>query len=145
MKESAIKISLAQRFFACDWLLRIWLAVFSFGVPLVVLWTLNMKVVFAATWYIWFLIVGVLLLFACAGFLIGAVLFSALVAPLLHLRSRLNGGPFSIGDMVLVVGGKYRGRRGCVYSLGQGNIVVVEFDGDDKARLEFGQQQLLRQ
>lgn len=142
MKEPPIKISLAQRFFACDWLLRIWLGVFSFGVPLVVLWTLNLKVVFAAAWYVWFLIVGVLLLFACAGFLVGAVLFSGLVAPLLHLRSHLNGGPFSVGDMVLVVGGKYRGHRGCVYSLGQGNSVVVEFDG---ARLEFGQQQLLRQ
>jgi len=145
MKEPPIQISLAQRFFACGWLLRVWLSVFSLGVPLLVFWTLNLKVVFAAAWYTWLLIVGVLLLFAFAGFLVGAVLFSMLVAPLLDLRIRVNGGPFSVGDMVLVVGGKYRGRRGFVCSPGQGNSVVVEFDGDDKARFELGQQQLLRQ
>jgi|GEM_PF-3375264 len=144
MKETPVEISLAQRFFASGWLLWVWLGVFSFGVPLLVLWTLNLKMLFAAAWYIWVLTLGVLLLFAFAGFLVGAVLFSGLVAPLLHLRTHFNGGPFSVGDMVLVIGGKYRGRRGFVYSLGQGNSVVIEFDGDDKSRFDFGQQQLLR-
>jgi hypothetical protein len=128
MKEPAIEIPLAQRFFACGSLLRVWLCVFTVGLPLLVLWTLSLKVVFAAAWYIWLLIAGVLLLFAFAGLLVGAVLFSVLVAPLLHLRIHVNGGPFSVGDMVLVVSGKYRGCRGSVYSVGQGNSVVVEFN-----------------
>jgi hypothetical protein len=142
-KETPIQISLAQRFFACGWLLRGWLVAFSLGLPLAVLLTLNLNV-FAAGWYVWLLLAGLSLLLAFAGFLLGTVLFSGLIAPILELRTRLNGGPFLVGDMVVVLGGKYRGRRGCVHAVGQGVNVSVEFSEENKASFEFGQHQLQR-
>jgi len=106
---------------------------------------LNLKVVFAATWYVWLLFLGVSLLFGFVGFLVGAILFSLIIAPLLELRIRFNGGPFLVGDMVVVLGGRYRGRRGCVYQLGQGISVLVELGKEENARVELGQHQLLRE
>ena len=143
MKESAVQVSLAQRFFACSWLLSAWLGAFSLGVPLVVLSTLNLKGVLAAGWYVTLLVVGVSLLFALAGFLLGAVSFSTIMGPLLELRSRLNGGPFSVGDTVVVLGGKYRGRRGYVDGIGYGTV-SVEFGEKEKSGFEIYQHQLLR-
>ena len=144
MSEDVSQITLAQRFFASNWLLRIWLAAFSLGLPLTVLSALNLPALFEAAWHIWLLLISVSLLFAMAGFLIGLVLFSALVAPLLQLRTRLNGGPFSVGDVVTVLNGKYKGQRGCVCAVGQGISVSLELDNDKNRQFEFGQHQLLR-
>ena len=145
MKEAPIYTSLSKRFFASNWLLRAWLGAFSLGLPLALLLTLNPRVVFAAAWYVWFLLLGVSLLFAFVGLLLGAILFSVMIAPLLQLQVHLNGGPFSVGDMVVVLGGKYRGRRGCVRAVGQGNTVSVELGVEDEARFEFGEHQLQRE
>jgi hypothetical protein len=139
------QVSLAQRFFASKWLPRLWLAAFSVGLPLALLRALNLKLLFTGRWYVRLLLVGVLLLFGLAGFLLGTVLFSLVIAPMVEVRTRLNGGPFSVGDMVVVLAGRYRGRRGCVQQLGQGTTILVEFDKDGKAPVEVHQHQLRRE
>jgi hypothetical protein len=145
MKELPVQVPLAQRFFASDWLLRVWLAAFSLGLPLALLRTLKLNMVFAAAWHVWLLFLGVSLLFGFVGFLLGAILFSVMIAPLLDLRVRLNGGPFMVGDMVVVLSGRYKGHRGCVYYLGQGTSVLVELGETEKSSVEVHRHQLLRE
>lgn len=127
MQEPPFQVSLAQRFFANSWLPRVWLGAFSLGVPVTALAALNPKMMLAAGGRVWLLIAGVSALFAFAGFLIGAVLFSTFIGPLLELRTRLNGGPFAVGDTVVVLSGKYRGRRALVDRIEQGTMVSVKF------------------
>jgi hypothetical protein len=142
MQEPSFQVSLTQRFFASNWLLRVWLVAFSLGFPLTVLGWLNLKMMFAVGGHVWLLVVGVSSLFAFAGFLTGVVLFSAFIGPLLELRTRLNGGPFAVGDTVVVLGGKYRGRRGLVDRVGQGAVVSVKFDEKEEPGFEIYQHQL---
>ena len=142
MQEPSFQVSLAQRFFASSWLPRVWLGAFSLGLPLIVMNSLNLKNMFAAGGHVWLLVVGITSLFALAGFLIGTVFFSALIGPLLELRTRLNGGPFAVGDTIVVLGGKYRGRRGMVDRIGQGMVVSVKFGEKEESGFEIYQYQL---
>lgn len=147
MEETPIQISLTQRFFASGWLLRIWLGAFSLSLPLAGLSELNLRAVFAAGWHAWLPLVGASLLFEVVGLLLGVILACVVLAPLYRLRTPLNGGPFAVREMVVVLGGEYRGRHGRVYALWQGETVRVELGDEERASFRdiVGQHQLLQQ
>jgi hypothetical protein len=147
VEEAPVNVSPLQWLFANNWPIRIWLIAFSLGTPLAALSTIDFSAAHAFGWRLWLALLAMSLLFAMAGFLFGAIAASAVLPPLYWLRTHLNGGPFALGDMVVVLSRTHRGRRARVYDTWQGDTVRVEIGEEAKAGFRdiFGQHELLRQ
>ena len=96
--------------------------------------------------HIWLVVVFIaaLLPCVCVGM---SFIFSALtLLPFHALMVRLNGGPFRVGDKVILLAGKHRGLLTYVYSLWQGDSIRVELGSSAKEDYSdvVGQHQLLR-
>lgn len=76
-----------------------------------------------------------LILFAVPATLLLASIVSPFLAfvifdDLVQRQERQNGGPFSVGDRVVVIPGRNSGREATVTSLGQCNSLRITMDGD---------------
>jgi hypothetical protein len=55
-----------------------------------------------------------------------------------------NGGPFSIGDRVVIIVGRHSGRAGVITSSGQCQTLRLTLDGEDVEYGSYSQYQLKR-
>jgi hypothetical protein len=122
MSEAPFYVSPGQWFFANNWPVRVWLGGFALTAPFFALRTIDLGTALALGWRFWLNLLGQSLLWAAVGFLVGVVLCGSVLGPLYRRRTRLNGGPFGAGDMVVVLSGKYRGQTRRVYARWQGDI-----------------------
>jgi len=115
-----VDITRRQRWFAENLPWRVWCRVFeitgaSFGLVLGAAWAADGGWTWASVFY------G--LVCGWVGVLLGRTLALIggwpVLGPLYHHQACLNGFPYAIGDEVQILAGRYRGRRGRVYELGQ--------------------------
>ena len=76
--------------------------------------------------------------------LISPLLAFAIFHGMIERQTRRNGGPFSIGDRIVVIAGRYSRRPGVITSYGQGRTLQVTFDGEDEERGSYSSYQLKR-
>ena len=70
------------------------------------------------------------------GILVSLPFVPAVIGPLYHLRGRLNGAPYSVGDRVRILAGPYSGRVVRVYEVwSERNQVRVELGDQTKIEL----------
>lgn len=59
-------------------------------------------------------------------------------------QTRRNGGPFAIGDRVVIIPGRHAGRAGRISSYGQSQALRVTLDGEDAEHGSYSHYQLKR-
>jgi hypothetical protein len=118
-----------QRVFASRWVGRAWFAT-ACGTCVY----LVMREVLVRSADLWVLFYSVVLLPIALGLgFFGGVLSAAVIwPPLVTWRERINGGPFSEGDVVEVLRGPHAGRICQVYSQWQGKTVRLKL-GEEAA------------
>ena len=87
-----------------------------------------------------------MILFGCfLGLLLAILLGWFVLGPLYYSQVERNGGPFKVGDEVLILTGPFRDRVARVYSPWQGDRVRVDLGEEAKQRFRdiFSQTQLL--
>jgi len=125
-----------QRFFASPWPLWLWFGPWWLTPPAIALW----KAGFEPSSLGNPLLMGYLALIAFGALLMGH--FMGLLAgwfvmsPIYFWRGKQNGGPFSMGDRVQIIGGRFRGRQSVVIGQGQGESVRVELGPEAAARFD---------
>ncbi|MBC7773552.1 MAG: KOW motif-containing protein [Pyrinomonadaceae bacterium] len=136
-----------QLFFARGTLGNMWLIASAvFGEAFALLWSEpNIEFFTRASGVFWLLVGAVIA--PVAGVFALLVPGYFLLWPVYLLIERMNGGPFKVGDVVMVLAGPYRGRIGRIYGLSQGNSVCVALGLKEQKSYEdiFGPIQLLRQ
>ena len=141
-----MKPTLAQRFFASRWLVPLWFSSWSLLTIILCLRVAEFDLQLLSDWKMagWYLLLAVVTgaLGVCFAVFPGVFI----IGPLLHCRSLMNGAPFTEGDKVQVIGGRYAGRQSEVYSRWQGDAVRVRIGGGAAKKYEdvFGANQLLK-
>lgn len=64
------------------------------------------------------------------GFVLALFPGGFFIAALEHWRTRVNGGPFQIGDTVQIIGGPHAGKHSIITHFGQGTVVKLDL-GDE--------------
>ena len=112
-----MKISPLQYFFAENWLLKIWIAVFI-TVGIIILYT-NYCEVYAVdvsiSAHLSFTVL--LVLVTIISYLISLVVGSAILPPVFRYIEKINGSPFKNGDRVEILKGKRRGQIATIYDV----------------------------
>ncbi len=133
-----------ERFVASDAWMRLWL-LSSLGVSLCLL----LNSLEPSVWALISPIVLLLTLFAVAATIILTLLISPFVAfaifhGMIERQTRRNGGPFAIGDRVVVIAGRYSGKAGVITSYGQCQTLRITLDGGDAEHGSYSHYQLKR-
>lgn len=120
-----------ERFLASDAWMRLWL-MGSLGLAFYALFRSLEPSVSALRSPVYLL----LTVFAIAATTVLTLLISPFVAGavfdgMIERQTQRNGGPFSIGDRVVVIAGRYSGRAGLITSYGQGRTLRITLDGND--------------
>jgi hypothetical protein len=128
-----MKPTRAQYFFASSWPLRIWFGGISLTTAGWIAWKCATFLDPLADWrdfakFALYTGVGMLL-----GFFLAVFPGWFVLGPLYYDRELKNGGPFQVGDTVMILTGPHRGRIARVYSTWQGDNVRVEI-GEEAAR-----------
>jgi hypothetical protein len=136
--------TLRERLIASDAWLRTWIL----GALGLALYSLVASLEFSATAFKSPLYVALTLLAALV-----TILLTLLLSPLLAIavfdgmierQIRRNGGPFSIGDRVVVITGRCAGRTGVINSYGQCQTLRVKLDGETSEHGSYSHYQLKR-
>lgn len=135
-----------QRLVASDVLIRVWLLT----VPcLVLVFTLReidptLSSFTTPSGAVWTSASG--LLAFVAGYFLAILVGWPLFGPFLMWCAEANGGPFAVGDRVMVLAGPYADRVSIVYSMWQHDAVRVDLGEDAKSRFAdiYGAYQLVR-
>jgi hypothetical protein len=90
-----------------------------------------------------------LTVFAVAATIILTLLVSPFVAcaifdGMIERQTRRNGGPFSIGDRVVVIAGPCSGKAGVITSYGQCQTLQITLDGEEAEHGSYSHYQLKR-
>ena len=141
-----MKPTRAQYFFASNWPPRIWFGAISLTTAGCVAWMCASFLDPLADWRdfaLFALYTGVGLLL---GFFLAAFPGWFILGPLYYDRELRNGGPFKVGDTVMILSLPHRGRVARVYSTWQGDNVRVDIGEESAKRFEdiFSPVQLLR-
>jgi hypothetical protein len=67
-----------------------------------------------------------------------------LFSDIVDWQTRRNGGPFDVGDRVIIIPGRNTGRNATVTSLGQCRSLRITMDGDDTETSGYSHHQLKR-
>ncbi len=67
-----------------------------------------------------------------------------LFSDMVDWQTRRNGGPFGIGDRVVIIPGRNTGRKATVTSLGQCQSLMITMDGGDTEIAGYSHHQLKR-
>ena len=93
-------------------------------------------------------IVGQTLVALAAAYLLGMILGTMLLWPFLRLWARkMNGGPFTLHDRVLILAGRHKGRIASIYELWPTRAEVrVDLGGEERKNITdvVGDHQILR-
>jgi hypothetical protein len=135
-----------QRIVASDVLIRRWLLAIPSLVVFQTIQEINPSLRWLSTLEGLLWMVGTGVLSFSTGFFLAIALAWPLFGPFLMWRGEVNGGPFVIGDRVMVIAGRYANRVSTVYSTWQHDTVRVALGGAAESRFEdiFAGYQLLR-
>ena len=118
----------AHRFFAQNWLPRIWMAAFPALAALLMASALGPApelAGFGRDAQAYLLLIGIAL---ALGFCVAALLGPFVLGPIYHWRAEVNGAPFQPGDRVEILVGANRGRVARVAEVWDGRASLqVEF------------------
>lgn len=136
-----------QVFFARYQPLKIWVVASAIlSVVGAVIWCEPSAEMFTqARWVFWFVVA--VIVSPMAGTVVLFIPGIIVTSPVYSLLEKRNGGPFVVGDIVMVLIGPYRGRVGQVYSTFQGDSLRVAIGLQEQKDLEdiFNPIELLRQ
>ena len=128
-----MKPTQAQYFFASNLPPRIWFGAISLGAAGWIAWICASFLDPLTDWRNF----AQFALYTGVGFLLGFFLAAFpgwfIIGPLYHIRELKNGGPFHVGDTVLILSRPYRGRVSSVYATWQGDSVRVDI-GEESAK-----------
>ncbi|MBX9738154.1 MAG: KOW motif-containing protein, partial [Phycisphaerales bacterium] len=124
--------TLLQRFFASDWFLRVWTGLGALTALVVAIgfWQPDFNSL-TDSWQILLALV-ILPCSLLAGYALSLFPGCFVLGPLCGVRVSVNGGPFEVGDRVLILAGPHRDRVCRVYSMWQGEQVRVELGEKEK-------------
>lgn len=127
-----VKPTRIQVFFASGWPVRAWFVVVPTAICVLTLNAFEVTPAMLLAWpgAAWAALTAILSW--VVGFLIAVVMGGPVLGSIYIVREHMNGGPFKIGDRVLVIGGPHRGRVGLVYSPWQGDTVRVDVGEEAK-------------
>jgi hypothetical protein len=77
------------------------------------------------------------------AFLISPLFAFAIFDGMIERQTRRNGGPFSIGDRVVIITGRYAGRTGVITSHGQGQTLRITLDDETAEHGDYSHYQLI--
>lgn len=140
----AMMFTLREKFIASDAWMRLWY-VASLGLAFYLL-SRSLEVTQSALESPLFLLLGI---FAVIATILLTLFLSPFVAfvvfqGMTERQGRRNGGPFGIGDRVVVIAGRDAGRQGFVTSYGQCRTLRITLDGDDIERGAYSDYHLKR-
>lgn len=127
--------SLAQRLFASRWTWISWHVLWTLGACVIALIATEVDFVALSDFATLGFTFLMLLLCGALGYVLSFFPGLMLLLPFVEVRSRLNGGPFKVGDTVQVICGRYAGRVGRVYTMWQG--VSFRVDLGESAHLDY--------
>lgn len=124
--------TLAQRLFACNVPHHVLVGLSILGCVAVTVAVCLPVLTFSPLGIIWFAFL--LLVSVALGLIVGLFVGGLIVAPLNHVRSRLNGAPFRVGDRVQILCGRHNGETTDVYKVwaerNQVRVILTQADRD---------------
>jgi len=123
----------AQRFFASQWLLRLWFGAIVISATVTALRLAGFRVGMLTDWKLAGLYLVITILAGLLGFMLAIFPGTLILGPLFHARALRNGAPFKIGDTVKIIGGCHDGRITKVYSMWQGDTMRLDIGDAPKA------------
>jgi hypothetical protein len=136
--------TLRERFVASDAWLRIWM-LGSLGLALYSLFT-SLEPSVSAFQSPLFVLLTVFALLATTilTLLISPLLAYGVFDGMVERQTLRNGGPFSVGDRVVVIAGRFSGRTGVITSFGQCQTLRITLDRESSEHGSYAQYQLKR-
>ncbi len=133
-----------ERFVASDVWMRLWLVgsfCFAFYLLLSLLEPPLSAIRSPAYWLLTlFAVLATIILTLVISPLLAFVVFEGMT----ERQTRRNGGPFAIGDRVVVIAGRHAGRKGRITSYGQCQTLRITIDGENEAHGAYSHYHLKR-
>jgi hypothetical protein len=122
-----------QYIFAKDWPMKVYFALAGLVGVWVAVSACQPSLLMFRDWHFLLLFLVAIVIAPFLGFFLSVPVAFIFLAPIYHLRAKLNGAPFQIGDHVRVLAGPYRDSIVQVYAVWtERNQVRVELDAQAK-------------